>query len=47
MLPGQVSGELVHALAGVGEVIAQRRTDLDLSDEGSVRVMVRRGCAGS
>ena len=39
---GQVGGELVHTLAGLGEVIAPGRAELDLSDESSVRAMVRR-----
>jgi dTDP-4-dehydrorhamnose reductase len=38
---GQVGGELVRALAALGEVVAPWRTELDLSDEASVRAMVR------
>ncbi|HEX4651139.1 MAG TPA: dTDP-4-dehydrorhamnose reductase [Granulicella sp.] len=38
---GQVGGELVQSLAGLGEVIAPSRAELDLSDEASVRAMVR------
>jgi dTDP-4-dehydrorhamnose reductase len=39
---GQVGGELVRALAELGEIVAPSRSDLDLSDEASVRAMVRR-----
>jgi dTDP-4-dehydrorhamnose reductase len=38
---GQVGGELVRALAALGEVVVPSRTELDLSDEASVRAMVR------
>jgi dTDP-4-dehydrorhamnose reductase len=38
---GQVGGELVQTLAGLGEVVAPGRAELDLSDEASVRAMVR------
>jgi len=39
---GQVGGELVRLLAPMGEVVAPSRAELDLSDEASVRAMVRR-----
>jgi dTDP-4-dehydrorhamnose reductase len=38
---GQVGGELVQTLAALGEVVAPSRAELDLSDERSVRAMVR------
>jgi dTDP-4-dehydrorhamnose reductase len=38
---GQVGGELVRSLAALGEIVAPTRNDLDLSDEASVRAMVR------
>jgi dTDP-4-dehydrorhamnose reductase len=38
---GQVGGELVRSLAELGEVVAPSRAELDLSDEASVRAMVR------
>lgn len=38
---GQVGGELVRSLAALGEVVAPGRAELDLSDEASVRAMVR------
>jgi dTDP-4-dehydrorhamnose reductase len=39
---GQVGGELLRSLAALGEVVAPSRAELDLSDEASVRAMVRR-----
>jgi dTDP-4-dehydrorhamnose reductase len=39
---GQVGGELVRSLAALGEVVAPGRSELDLSEEASVRAMVRR-----
>lgn len=38
---GQVGGELVRALASVGEVVAPGRAELDLADAASVRERVR------
>jgi dTDP-4-dehydrorhamnose reductase len=38
---GQVGGELLRSLAALGEVVAPSRAELDLSDEASVRAMVR------
>jgi dTDP-4-dehydrorhamnose reductase len=39
---GQVGGELARLLAPLAEVIAPSRAELDLSDEASVRALVRR-----
>jgi dTDP-4-dehydrorhamnose reductase len=39
---GQVGGELVRLLAPMGEIVVPSRAELDLSDEASVRAMVRR-----
>jgi dTDP-4-dehydrorhamnose reductase len=38
---GQVGGELVKALASMGEVVAPGRAEMDLADAASVREMVR------
>jgi len=38
---GQVGGELVRSLAALGEIVAPSRAELDLSDEASVRAIVR------
>jgi dTDP-4-dehydrorhamnose reductase len=38
---GQVGGELVRSLAALGDIVAPSRTELDLSDEASVRAIVR------
>lgn len=39
---GQVGGELISVLAGLGEVYAPGRGELDLADEGSIREAVQR-----
>ncbi len=38
---GQVGGELVTALAGLGEIVAPRRSEMDLTDASSVRAAIR------
>lgn len=38
---GQVGGELLHTLAGLGEVLAPRRDAMDLADSSSVRAAIR------
>lgn len=38
---GQVGGELAKTLAPLGEVVVPGRTEMDLSDAGSVRAMIR------
>jgi dTDP-4-dehydrorhamnose reductase len=39
---GQVGGELLKLLAGLGEVVAPARAEMDLADAGSVREAIRK-----
>jgi dTDP-4-dehydrorhamnose reductase len=39
---GQVGGELLQLLAGLGEVVASARAEMDLADAGSVREAIRK-----